>query len=56
MEKHMLCENKPFKLFILFKNLRKAWGGKGALLPYKQGLKTHQHGVKCTRYWYKYFS
>ncbi len=46
----MLCENKPFKLFILFKNLRKARGGKGGLLPHTRGLKTHQHGVKGTRY------
>ncbi len=28
MEQQILCENKSFKLFILFKNLINVWGGK----------------------------
>ncbi len=37
MEQQILCENKSFKLFILFKNLINVWGGKGGLLPHTQG-------------------
>ncbi len=28
MEQQILCENKSFKLFILFRNLINIWGGK----------------------------
>ncbi len=45
MEQQILCENKSFKLFILFKNLINVWGGKRG-----------QQGVKGSQYWYKYFS
>ncbi len=36
MEQLFLCENKSYKLFILFKN-ENVWGGKRGLLPHTRG-------------------
>ncbi len=38
MEKQILCENKWFKLFILFRDLINVWGGKRLI---SMGQKEH---------------
>ncbi len=39
MEQLILCENKSFKLFILFKNRINVWSDKVGLLPHTWGKK-----------------
>ncbi len=49
MEQQILCENKSFKLFILFKNLINVWGGTSAKIMSKLILVQNIHFSKvCT--------